>query len=199
MAPAIFDLEGTAQPQRHRRKGTEDYPKQVLRQLLERETARAADQAFRDAYRKALWPARRHQKFFGGAAEVRIPGEGFEFAGYISQPKDRSYVGDNLELLNEERLRSVEDRRRFQEERNQLETKSLLLEHQLHCDRPYLQVFRLGAASLLLAVLSLLVWFFTGVGVPFHPVFATATILAAMAAIVMAFLIKPKEEDESKG
>jgi len=196
MAPGILNFEETAQPQRHRRKGTEDYHKQVVRQLLERATPRTADEAFRDTYRKALWRVKRRQKFFGGIAEVHLGGQGFEHADRIPQPEQFAVV---FGVENEERLSSVEDRRRFQEEMNQLDTKSRLLEHQLHCDRPYLQVFRLGAASLLLAVLSILVWFFTGVGVPFHPVFAAATIPAAMAVVVMAFLIKPKEQDASKG
>lgn len=71
-----------------------------------------------------------------------------------------------------------------------LEQKIRFLEMQLESHRPYLQLYRLGAGSLLVAVLSLVVWLLTGTGIPFHPIFAIAVIPAAVGVILMAFLIR---------
>jgi hypothetical protein len=77
----------------------------------------------------------------------------------------------------------------------ELEQKVSMLEHQLRCDRPYLQLYRLGASTLLVAVISIVFWLLTGVGVPFHPVFATVVAPVSVALIIMAFLTKPKKID----
>jgi len=75
-----------------------------------------------------------------------------------------------------------------------LEQRVRILEHHLSCDRPYLQLYRLGAWSLFAAVISLLTSKLIGIGVPFHPIFAVTVIPASIAVITMAFLIKPKRE-----
>lgn len=64
------------------------------------------------------------------------------------------------------------------------------LEVELRSNLPYLQMYKFGAGSLLVAVVSLLVWAFTGTGVPFHPVFAAMVIPAAIGLMVMAFLVR---------
>jgi len=75
-------------------------------------------------------------------------------------------------------------------EKSTLETKVKLLEKQLECDRPFAQIYRIGAVAIFGSTLSLLVWAFTGVGAPFHPVFALMGIPAGLAAIAMAFMVK---------
>jgi hypothetical protein len=73
-----------------------------------------------------------------------------------------------------------------------LERKIAFLEMQLESNRPYLQLYRLGAGSLFVAFLSLAVWLLTGTGIPFHPIFAIGVIPAAIGVIAMAFLIRPE-------
>ena len=64
------------------------------------------------------------------------------------------------------------------------------LEGQLRSTLPYLQMYKFGAGSLLVAIVSLIVWAFTGAGVPFHPVFAALVIPAAIGLMAMAFLVR---------
>jgi hypothetical protein len=96
-----------------------------------------------------------------------------------------------VEALNEKGLSNSAEKAKLQIEIR-------LLERQLHSDRPYLQLYRLGAASLVVSVLSLVVWALTGVGAPFHPIFAAGVIPAAVGVMLMAFLTKPKEEDRDQ-
>jgi hypothetical protein len=70
------------------------------------------------------------------------------------------------------------------------------LEAELRTDRPYLQLYRLGASSLLVSALSLMVWALTGIGIPFHPIFAGCVIPASLGVIAMAFLIRPREKSK---
>jgi hypothetical protein len=79
-----------------------------------------------------------------------------------------------------------------------LEQKIRVLEMQLESHRPYLQLYRLGAGSLLVAVLSLVVWLLTGTGIPFHPIFAIGVIPAAIGVIAMAFLIRSSSKDPKR-
>jgi len=79
---------------------------------------------------------------------------------------------------------------RHDKEKDNLQMKIRLLENQLQCDRSYLQLFRLGAASLLVSLLSILFWWITGVGAPFHPVFAAVVLPVSVGLMAMAFLIK---------
>ena len=77
----------------------------------------------------------------------------------------------------------------------ELKVQSLLdrikvLEGQVKSNLPYAQMYKFGAGSLLIAVLSLIVWAFTGAGVPFHPVFAAMVIPAAIGLMIMAFLVR---------
>jgi hypothetical protein len=72
----------------------------------------------------------------------------------------------------------------------QLQDRVKFLEAQLRSTLPYLQMYKFGAGSLLVAVISLLVWVVTGAGVPFHPVFAVMVIPAAIGLMVMAFLVR---------
>jgi hypothetical protein len=85
-------------------------------------------------------------------------------------------------------------------EKDDLKLKIELLEHQLQCDRSHLQLFRLGAASLFISLLSILFWWRTGVGAPFHPVFAAVVMPVSVGLMAMAFLIKStKVDSKAKG
>jgi hypothetical protein len=75
----------------------------------------------------------------------------------------------------------------------QLQQRVCFLEHQLHSDRPYQRLFRIGAITLSIALMSLLMWAITGVGMPFHPLFATGVIPAAIGVIIIAFAIRPSK------
>ena len=75
-----------------------------------------------------------------------------------------------------------------------LEEKVRFLEAQLESQRPYLQLYRLGAGSLFIAVLSIVIWLITGIGIPFHPIFALGVIPVAIGVIVMAFMIRPAQK-----
>ncbi len=77
------------------------------------------------------------------------------------------------------------------QEVRRLEDKVKFLEAELRSDRSYLQLYRLGASGLLLAVVSLMVWAATGSGVPFHPIFAACVIPASLGVMAMAFLMRP--------
>ena len=77
-----------------------------------------------------------------------------------------------------------------------LEKQIRFLEMQLESHKPYLQLYRLGAGSLFVAVLSLAVWLLTGIGLPFHPIFAVGVIPAAIGVIAMAFFIRPARNRE---
>jgi hypothetical protein len=81
-------------------------------------------------------------------------------------------------------------------ENEDLRMKIELLEQQLQCDRSHLQLFRLGAAGLLISLLSILFWWRTGVGAPFHPVFAAVVIPVSAGLMAMAFLIKSTKLDK---
>lgn len=72
------------------------------------------------------------------------------------------------------------------------------LEIQLRSNLPYLQMYKFGAGSLLVAIVSLIVWAFTGAGVPFHPVFAALVIPAAIGLMAMAFLVRRENPDPPK-
>ena len=83
----------------------------------------------------------------------------------------------------------------------QLRDRVKFLEAQLRSNLPYLQMYKFGAGSLLVAIVSLLVWLFTGAGVPFHPVFAAMVVPAAIGLMVMAFLVRrdiPKSAEKRK-
>lgn len=68
------------------------------------------------------------------------------------------------------------------------------LEGQLRADRPYSRIYNLGAGSLFVATISLVFWALTGIGAPFHPIFAAATIPASIGVIAMAFFIRREGE-----
>jgi hypothetical protein len=113
---------------------------------------------------------------FGGVSADQI-------AAKVVTNKDIMQLPSDLEALHDK-------------EKEDLKMKIELLEHQLHCDRSHLQLFRLGAASLLISLLSILFWWRTGVGAPFHPVFAAVVIPVAAGLMAMAFLIKSTKLDE---
>ena len=71
-----------------------------------------------------------------------------------------------------------------------LELKIRFLEHQLQSDTPHLRLYRLGAAGFLASMFSLTVWYFTGIGAPFHPVFSGLSIPVSIGVMVMAFLVR---------
>ena len=72
------------------------------------------------------------------------------------------------------------------------------LEARLRSSLPYFQMYKFGAGSLLVAIVSLTVWVFTGAGVPFHPVFAALVIPAAIGLMAMAFLVRREIPDPAK-
>ncbi len=72
-----------------------------------------------------------------------------------------------------------------------LQEKVKFLEAQLESQMPHLQLYRLGAGSLFVAVISIIVWLMTGTGIPFHPIFAAGVIPASLGVIAIAFLIRP--------
>jgi uncharacterized membrane protein (DUF485 family) len=72
----------------------------------------------------------------------------------------------------------------------QLQARVRFLEAQLRADAPYLRLYKFGAISLGLAIVSLIGWAITGIGVPFHPVFAAMAIPVAIGVIVMAFHLR---------
>jgi hypothetical protein len=72
----------------------------------------------------------------------------------------------------------------------ELHTKVRFLEMQLQADRPYAQLYKLGAGSLFVAVISLVFWGLTGIGAPFHPIFALAAVPVSVGLIGMAFLVR---------
>ena len=82
-------------------------------------------------------------------------------------------------------------------ELRRLEEKVKFLEAQLHSQMPYLQLYRLGAGSLFVAIISIVIWLLTGTGIPFHPVFAAGVIPAALGVIAMAFLVRPAKPTKS--
>ena len=79
-----------------------------------------------------------------------------------------------------------------------LEARVRLLEAQLQSEKPYARLYRLGAGSFLISAISLVYWALTGVGAPFHPLFAAATIPASIAVVIMAFLIRGKLPENSQ-
>lgn len=83
-------------------------------------------------------------------------------------------------------------------EKQELKAKLHILQEQLHCDHRHLQLYRFGATGLVVAVLSILMWYFTGIGAPFHPVFAGLVIPVALGMMAMAVLMKPKPNDGEK-
>jgi hypothetical protein len=86
----------------------------------------------------------------------------------------------------------------YLKEKEELQMKVQLLEHQLQCDRSHLQLFRVGAGSLLISLLSLAFWRITGVGAPFHPIFAAVVMPVSAGLMTMAFLIKKYRKSENK-
>jgi hypothetical protein len=71
-----------------------------------------------------------------------------------------------------------------------LQEKVKFLEMQLESDAPHLQLYRLGAGFVLMSVVSVVAWLLTGVGIPFHPLFAAIVTPAAAGVIAMAFLVR---------
>ena len=63
---------------------------------------------------------------------------------------------------------------------HELESKVCFLENQLQNDKPHLQLYKIGAGSLLTAVASLTLWMVAGIAAPFHPIFAAVVIFAAL-------------------
>jgi hypothetical protein len=99
--------------------------------------------------------------------------------------------GTELMLIQAKKAEQLADVRRLRE-------RIVFLETELESHRPYLQLFRLGAGSLFLSVISIVIWLVTGNGIPFHPVFAAGVTPAALGVIVMAFLIRPKSPKQQQ-
>jgi len=71
-----------------------------------------------------------------------------------------------------------------------LERELQILRRQALMDKPHVYLYRLGAGLLFVSCLSLLMWYFTGVAVPFHPIFAGVTIPISIFIVVMAFFVR---------
>lgn len=96
----------------------------------------------------------------------------------IAMPADHSVKG-SAEVC------ALEDRIRF-------------LESQLEAQLPYRQLYRLGAGSLFVAVISIVIWLLTGTGIPFHPIFAAGVIPTSLGVIAMAFLVRSDKSKKPK-
>ena len=57
-------------------------------------------------------------------------------------------------------------------------------------DQPHARMFRFGAGWFLLCVISLLSWWLTGTGMPFHPIFAILGTPTSIIVVIMSFMIK---------
>jgi hypothetical protein len=83
-------------------------------------------------------------------------------------------------------------------ENSALHTKIFLLQAELRKNVPYLQLYRFGAGAFTLSVLSLLIWLFAGIAIPFHPAFALAAIPTSIGFMLMAYLTKKHKIDDTK-
>jgi uncharacterized membrane protein YqjE len=73
-----------------------------------------------------------------------------------------------------------------------LQTRLRLLEVQLQSQKPHLQLYRIGASTLLVSVASLVSWGMMGIAAPFHPIFALVVAPASVAIVAMAYLVKAR-------
>ena len=103
------------------------------------------------------------------------------------QSKEHMVVAARTESSAEvpDEIRALENRIRF-------------LESQLEAQLPYRQLYRLGAGSLFVAVISVVIWLLTGTGIPFHPIFAAGVIPTSLGVIAMAFLVRSDKSQKPK-
>lgn len=111
-------------------------------------------------------------------------------SGWFSQPESAVAEPPTEGEMNSHREAS-KGNATSESEVARLRGKIQFLEHQLQSDRLHLRLYRLGAGAFLLGAFSLLVWLFTGVGAPFHPVFSVITLPVSAAIMGMAFLARP--------
>jgi hypothetical protein len=78
----------------------------------------------------------------------------------------------------------------------ELSARIRFLESQLKTDRPYSQLYKFGAGSLFVALISLAFWAVTGIGAPFHPIFALGVVPAALGVMAMAFLVRREKRKD---
>jgi hypothetical protein len=116
----------------------------------------------------------------------RIKTHDTEYANYLEQAeRSGGWKTEHARHISDQstELRTLQERINF-------------LEAQLTSQRPYLQLYRLGAGSLFVALLSIVVWLLTGTGIPFHPIFAAGVIPASLGVIAMAFLMRSSKPPE---
>lgn len=102
-----------------------------------------------------------------------------EYESPFSKPID--FTDTRVRFEHNRELRELRERIRF-------------LEAQLESQSPYLQLYRLGAGGLFVAVISIVIWLLTGTGIPFHPLFAAGVIPASLGVIAMAFLVRTHKQ-----
>jgi hypothetical protein len=89
-----------------------------------------------------------------------------------------------------ETITSPDELAKLRAENEQLSLKLELLKAELHKNIPSLQLYRFGAGAFSLSVISLLTWLFTGVAIPFHPIFATVIFPVGPIFMAMAWFTR---------
>lgn len=79
---------------------------------------------------------------------------------------------------------------KLRSENKQLLLRVELLEADLRKNVPYLQLYRFGAGAFSLSIVSLLAWLLTGIAIPFHPMFALATLPVGVVFMAMAWMTR---------
>src|SRR2546427_10688500 len=91
---------------------------------------------------------------------------------------------ETIKLLDFER-----DLQQAQEEIAQLKLKNESLRGALRSNLPYMRVFRLGAGLFTAALATLVLLLWSGIAIPFHPVFALIALPVSLGFIIMAYLL----------
>lgn len=128
------------------------------------------------------------------AALRKMPGTSPEYGRWIIQVHDLEHATSSVSSKDTEMpgsatipLAGIKPHENVQ----RLEQRIRFLEAQLESQRPYLQLYRIGATGLFLAFISLAAWALAGIAIPLHPVFAMGSIPVALGVMIMAFLIRP--------
>jgi hypothetical protein len=99
-------------------------------------------------------------------------------------------IEESYSTLHDQQHKEREDVEKLKAENSLLHKKVLLLQAELRKNIPYLQLYRFGAGAFSLSVLSVLIWLFTGIAIPFHQAFALAAIPTSIGFMLMAYLTK---------
>ena len=121
--------------------------------------------------------------------------------GWAFSPQDLpvyQFAGREEERQTPARSTDPKEVEKLMAENSALHTKILLLQAELRKNVPYLQLYRFGAGAFTLSMLSLLIWLFSGIAIPFHPAFALAAIPTSIGFMLMAYLTKKHKIDDTK-